>query len=306
MPGASKRNQKPVKDRDLKTLTYFMRVAGLTVPFLCLLGLYIGYVHWDLPGAVSGIIVAATIGLSISAVIMFMMDKASSAASNLLSGRREAVWTTREQVQGYLSQARFNKDNQNYTEAFSFANKVLEKDPDYAEALLLKAQILWEGFGRADAAVRFLEKSLSLNDGDSMLQSQARLLHGDLSLLENNPSGPAVPPGVNIGLKDRRSSAVQKLAGESYQGLKNQIEETPVAIWAVYTALVFGLFLLCILVNMHIQIHRLDQASTVVSQTIESTRKTTKAQAEGIQKIEVAVQKMNSELTRVKNKLDRK
>jgi uncharacterized membrane protein len=300
------KTHKPVKDQDLKTITYFLRVAGLTVPFLCLLGLYIGYVYWGLPGAVSGVVIAAIVGLILSVIVMFLMDAVSSSASGLISGRREAVWTIREQVQGFLSQARFNKGNGDYPAALSFVNKVLEKDPDFADALLLKAQILWEGFGQLHAAIQFLEKALSLEDENKMVQNQALLLHSDLNTLESPPDNTIIPKGIEIGLRSRKSSIAQKLTNESFQDLKVRAEKTPMAWWAIYAAVVFGLFMVCVLLSMNRQIQNFDRASTLMSRTIENTMKITRTQAIKIQEVEKSVQTTTSELSRINNRLNKK
>jgi tetratricopeptide (TPR) repeat protein len=306
MPFHNNKTQKPVKDQDLKTVTYFLRVAGLTVPFVCLLGLYLGYVYWGMSGAVAGVLIAAIAGLIISTIVIFLMDAVSCAAGDLLTGRREAVWTIREQVQGLLSQARFNKENKDYPAALSFVNKVLEKDPDFADALFLKAQILWEGFGHSRAAIQFLEKVLSLDSENKMVQNHALLLHNDLNTLESSPENMAIPQGIDIGLRSRKSSITQKLTHESFQDLKARAEETPMAWWAIYVAVIFGLSLICVLVSMNHQVQNLDRANTLMRQTIESAMKTTQAQALKIQKVEKSVQTMTSELSRINNKLNKK
>lgn len=300
------KTHKPVKDQDLNTITYFLRVAGLSVPFVCLLGLYVGYVYWGLPGAVSGVVIAAIVGLVISAIVMFLMDAVSGAASGLISGQREAVWTIREQVQGFLSQARFNNENRDYPAALSFVNKVLEKDPDFADALFLKAQILWEGFGQSSAAMKFLEKTLSLEDENKMIQNQALLLHSDLKVLENHPGNTIIPEGIEIGLRSRKSTIAKRLSNESFQGLKARAEKTSMAWWAIYLSVVFALFLVCVLVSMNRQIQNFDQANTLMSQTIENTMKTTQRHAVTIQKVENSVQTITSELTRINNSLNNK
>ncbi len=297
---------KPVKDQDLKTVTYFPRVAGLTIPFVCLLGLYVGYAYWGLSGAFSGVLIAAVIGLLISAIVMFLMNTVSGAASNLISGRREAVWAIREQVQGVLSQARFNRENRDYPAALSFVNKVLEKDSDFTDALLLKAQILWEGFGQSHAAIQFLEKTLSLADGNQMVQSQALLLHSDLSTLESPAENMTMPKGIEIGLRSREPSIARKLSNESFQDLKTRAQETPMAWWAIYVAVVFGLFMVCVLVNLNLQLQNFDRANTLMDQTIESTIKTTRTQAIKIKGVEKSVQTITSEVSNIKNRLNKK
>lgn len=300
------KTHKPVKDQDLKTVTYFLRVAGLTVPFVCLLGLYIGYVYWGLSGAMAGLVIAVMAGLVISTIVIFFMDTLSGAASNLIFGRREAVWTIREQVQGFLSQARFNRENKDYPAALSFVNKVLEKDPDFTDALLLKGQILWEGFGQSHAAIQFLEKVLSLENENKMLQNQALLLHSDLNTLERPPDNMTIPVGIKIGLGSRRSFITQRLNHESIQDLKARVEVTPMASWAMYVAVLFGLFLVCVLLSMNRQIQNVDRASALTRQTIESTMKTTRTQAIKVQGLETSVQAMTAELSRIDNELNKK
>ena len=78
------------------------------------------------------------------------------------------------------------------------------------------------------------------------------------------------------------------------------------AWWAIYVAVIFGLFLICVLVSMNHQVQNLDRANTLMRQTIESTMKTTQAHALKIQKVEKSVQTMTSELSRINNKLNKK
>ena len=297
---------KPLKDRDLETTTYFLRVAGLTVPFVCLLGLFTGYVYWGLPGAVFGVVLALLAGLVISGAVMFLMNAASGAASGLISGRREAVWTVREQVQGFLSQARFNRENKDYPAALSFVNKVLEKDPDFTDALFLKAQILWEGFGQSHASIQFLEKTLSLENENKMLQNQALMLRKDLEILEISPGNMSIPEGIEIGLRSRKSFITQKLTQESFQGLKARAEETPMAWWAIYVSIIFGLFLACILASMTLQIRNFDHASTLMGRSVENTLKSTRTHARKIEKVEKSIQTLTAELSRIGNRLNKK
>ena len=306
MPTPDNSINKPAKDRDLKSITYFIRVAGLAVPFLCLLGFYVGYVRWGLHGAIGGVLAAAIVGLALSALIMYVLDAAGGAASNLISGRREAVWTPREQLQGLLSQARFNMENGDYSIAFNHINQVLQKDPDFPEALVLKARILWEGFSRADVALQFLEKVLTLDDCDKMLFNQARLLHSDLSILENPDAGVMPPDGVEIGLKTRKTKGVQKLTSESYQDLKERVEETPVAVWAIYASIVFGLALICVLVSMHLQIHRFGRAETVLNQNIQRFNQASQIHMQDIQKMEKRFKTLKAKLSYIEKKLKRR
>jgi uncharacterized membrane protein (DUF106 family) len=93
------KTHKPVKDQDLKTITYFLRVAGLSVPFLCLLGLYIGIVYWGLPGAVSGVVIAAIVGLILSVIVMFLMDAVSTLMSRTIENTMKITRTQAIKIQ---------------------------------------------------------------------------------------------------------------------------------------------------------------------------------------------------------------
>ena len=57
-----------------------------------------------------------------------------------------------------MQQARYQKMQKEYGIALRKVNEILEMDPEFPEALFLKAQILWEGFRNSDAAVPYLEK----------------------------------------------------------------------------------------------------------------------------------------------------
>ena len=87
------------------------------------------YVYWGTTGAVFGVVIAAIAGLAISALVMFLMNAVSGTASSIISGRREAVWTVREQVQGFLSQARLNKENRDYPSALALCKQGSRKRP---------------------------------------------------------------------------------------------------------------------------------------------------------------------------------
>ena len=58
----------------------------------------------------------------------------------------------RDLLAGELIKARLLKASGRFDEALAAINSTLSKQPDYPEALLLKAQILWQGFSDARAA----------------------------------------------------------------------------------------------------------------------------------------------------------
>ncbi len=66
--------------------------------------------------------------------------------------------TAHDQLAGELVKARLMKASGRYDEALEVMNNTLKRVPDYPEALLLKAQILWEGYYNYPSAKTCLQK----------------------------------------------------------------------------------------------------------------------------------------------------
>ena len=56
-----------------------------------------------------------------------------------------------------LQKATYSKREGRFQEALSILDDVLAKDPEFADALFLKARILWEGFGNKGEALGCLK-----------------------------------------------------------------------------------------------------------------------------------------------------
>jgi tetratricopeptide (TPR) repeat protein len=83
-------------------------------------------------------------------------------------------WTTRkipprEQLSADLAKARYAKGSGHFQEALSIINQVLEKDPDFPDALYLKAHILWEGFNNSKGALEILIRVMELVRDDESI-----------------------------------------------------------------------------------------------------------------------------------------
>ena len=70
----------------------------------------------------------------------------------------------KQRLAGELDKIRYSKRQKDFHKALSQVNDVLAREPDFPEALFLKAQILCEGFGNAAGAERHLEKVVQLVD----------------------------------------------------------------------------------------------------------------------------------------------
>ena len=124
----------------LVLLNNFMR----TVPFLGILGL--------LMGGFQGLLIAAAASVVISICTELFSDMLGSSSVNMLFGFGRRTSTLRERLAGDLNQARFHKMKQNYDSAIAKLEKILALDPDFPEALFVKAQVLWEGYRDYSAA----------------------------------------------------------------------------------------------------------------------------------------------------------
>ncbi|MGD2269270.1 MAG: hypothetical protein PVI06_02640 [Desulfobacterales bacterium] len=73
-----------------------------------------------------------------------------------------ARWSRRERLESDLSIVRNFKIQKKYIEALNLVNKIIDQDPEFAEALLLKSQIVYEGFQNLEAAKKNLRRVMEL------------------------------------------------------------------------------------------------------------------------------------------------
>ena len=129
----------------------------------------------------SGILIAAPISAVIAVAGVGLSGILSNAAVNVFYGMRNGNWTLREQLAGDLSKVRVQKMNNRFDDALVSVEGILARDPDHPEALFLKAQILWEGYGDRSGARDFLIKAAKAEpDGQSPLHRWARSLYRDM------------------------------------------------------------------------------------------------------------------------------
>jgi hypothetical protein len=140
---------KPLKDVDMVKRTLILKNFLRIFPFVAILGLALG--------GILGIFIALVVSV-VAAIFAEMLSGFIGGSANLLYGVGKSTLTIREQLSGTMSIARNHKMNKRFDKAFLLVEEILNKDPEYSEALLLKAQILWEGFEDADEAKGCLER----------------------------------------------------------------------------------------------------------------------------------------------------
>ncbi len=158
-------------------------MVGVIMVVLGGLGAFYGYRFGGKPGIAAGAAAGAAVGLVAGLIIRRFTASVGGAAGGLFSGN-EPKWTLREQLGADLSQARHLATNERYNDAIRKLNAILEQDPEFPEALLLKARIVWEARENLDAAKRLLRKVISLAPETGALNREAREFYRELLRIE--------------------------------------------------------------------------------------------------------------------------
>ena len=166
-------SKKPLKDFDTAKQALVLNNFIKVFPFLAILGLV-------LKGVV-GLLIAFVVSI-VAVMISEMLSGFIGGSSQVLFGVGRRTMTLRDQLTGTMSIARNHKMNKRFEQALLSVEEVIAKDPEYPEALFLKAQILWEGFKDVAEAKACLKKimSLEINKTDPVFQWTATL-HEELA-----------------------------------------------------------------------------------------------------------------------------
>ncbi len=156
-PNPLDNKNKLLKDIDSVTVSLFLRNFAWSFPFLGILGLVAGWRGLVAGGIWGSVGLAFVASIVASLLTMFISERMGRTAGKLYGGRRP-IWTLRQQLSGDVLEVRNKKMRQEYGPALQKVNQILGKDPEFPEALLLKAQILYEGFANPAGAKPYLKK----------------------------------------------------------------------------------------------------------------------------------------------------
>jgi len=144
-----------LKDIDTAARTHFIRVYCWTL-FPLMFMLVFAPVSFGVK------ILTSLLGALVATIIVVVITSFMGRSAGMLYGGGRARISLREQLEGELTTARVSKIEKRFEDALVAVENVLAKDPDFPDALLLKAQILWEGFTDAPAARSIVMKILHL------------------------------------------------------------------------------------------------------------------------------------------------
>jgi hypothetical protein len=104
--------------------------------------------------------------IPLSILYAILVEKLGTGLFSLLSGWSDRKSPARETYSADIAKVRFSKSRGEFSNALLIINEVLEKDPEFPEAIFLKAQIEWEGFKSGSLARENLDKVLELVKDD--------------------------------------------------------------------------------------------------------------------------------------------
>jgi tetratricopeptide (TPR) repeat protein len=96
--------------------------------------------------------------IPLSFLVVATIEKLGSFFGGSLSGWVPGRQNPRDQFAGDLEKIKERKRNGHFQEALHLSNNILHQDPEFPDVLYLKATILWEGYGNAEAAKGCLKK----------------------------------------------------------------------------------------------------------------------------------------------------
>lgn len=106
------------------------------------------------------ILLLCTIPLSI--LCAYAAERIGSNLGGMLSFRSSKRISPREQLSADLEKARHSKRNSRFQESLEIIEEVLRKDANFPEALFLKAQVLWDGFGKSVESKQIFRRVMKL------------------------------------------------------------------------------------------------------------------------------------------------
>jgi len=138
----------------MRAIFYFVMVVGALLIICSSTGAQlITYKH---------VFIISLLSILFCILCAYTVEKLGSGLGGVLSGWRSRKISRRDQFSADLEKARHSKKEGRFEEALDIMNVVLNNEEKLPDALFLKAQILWEGFGRSVESKRFFRRVMKL------------------------------------------------------------------------------------------------------------------------------------------------
>ena len=174
---------RPLKDVNSANAALTFRSILWALPYLALIGLLLGYADYGISGALVGLLAAVAVSAVIGSSTSIFSEKLGGGAVNAFYGIGRRTYGLRDQLAGDMNAVRHHKLFERFDEALIKIEEVLARDPDFPEALYLKARILWEGFEDRQAAKDCLLRIMKVvPDRNAVFHRWALSFYRDLSI----------------------------------------------------------------------------------------------------------------------------
>lgn len=170
------------RERDQVTIVRFLMFYGIILGALLTLGIWAGGRLFTF----KHVLLFSIGAIPMSIFFIYALEKFGSGLGGLLSGWSPRRPTTRETLAADLEKARYSKREGRFQEALTIIDGVLDKDPNFPDALFLKAQILWKGFGNASVAKEYLKKVMQVVPKDETLHRWASSYYDEVTGMEKS------------------------------------------------------------------------------------------------------------------------
>jgi tetratricopeptide (TPR) repeat protein len=151
-------------------------------PYLAVMGLIWGYLAGASSGAIVGLVAAVAISVFVGSATPAFTATPRGSAINTRSACARSTKSVQKQLTSDLNVVRYYKLCHRFDDALGKIEEVLAKEPDFVEALFLKAQILWEGYEDGKAARKCLLKILAVEpDEKAVFHRWAQNIYKELS-----------------------------------------------------------------------------------------------------------------------------
>ena len=147
-----------IKERNQARILRFLMWYGFMLVALAIIQLCTGVVRLTLVN----ILLLVIVPLPLCILADFSIERLGSGLGGVVAGWSSRRPTVRESLRADLQKATYSKREGRFQEALSIIDDVLGKDPEFADALFLKARILWEGFGNRGEALGCLKKVMQV------------------------------------------------------------------------------------------------------------------------------------------------
>jgi len=165
------------KEKDPSSLSgrIYLGLSALTIAFILILLYSTLLGRFSLGQLRSMITIYVVLAIFVVIPVSVLVEKIGGTLGSFLSfqwGR--TTISPRQRLAGKLDKSRYLKAQAEFTRALEVVNDVLGEDPDFPDALFLKAQILREGFDNLGAAKGCLKKIMELTGPEETIHRWAR------------------------------------------------------------------------------------------------------------------------------------